>query len=90
LVLVPAIVILMVLILVRMGWIIHKESRLLILMLFIESGSGSAQVILVSLNEYGNTKLASKLAYMYLFQYLSSVLTITMWSTLALSLYYTD
>jgi hypothetical protein len=77
------------LLMVRVG-LIAKEMRLLVLMLCIESGSGSAQVILVSLNEFGNSKLASKLAYMYFFQYLCSILTITGWSTLGLYLLYSE
>ena len=71
------------------GWI-SKDLRLLQLLICVESGTSSAQVIVVSLNEMGNSNMASKLAYMYFYQYIASIFTITLWTTLALIFIYGD
>jgi hypothetical protein len=88
LLLTPLVIIPVVISLSRAGIIIPRQERLLQLMLCIQSGTSSAQIIVVSLNEFGNTDLASKVAYTYLYQYLCSFITITLWSTVAMSFIY--
>jgi hypothetical protein len=68
--------------------IIQKEDRLMQLVIAVESASSSAQVMIVSLNQLGLTEIASNMSYMYVFQYVSSIFSITLWVTLAMSSIY--
>jgi hypothetical protein len=77
--------------LVRMcvyGGMIAREHKLIQLVLIIESAAPSAQMIIVSLNHLGHQYTASKMAYMFVYMYLFSVVTITLWGTVAMSLIY--
>ncbi len=70
-----------------LGLLDAKEKMMLVIIL-VESASPSAQTIIVCLNQIGVRHIASGLAFMYLFLYLASILTVTMWTTVAISLYY--
>ena len=65
--------------------ILRMEDRLMQFIIAIESASSSAQVIIVSLNQLGLTKIASDMSYMYVFQFTSSIFTISFWATVAMS-----
>jgi predicted permease len=68
--------------------IISPKEHLFQFLIIIVSASPSAQVIIVSLNQLGFQKLAGQIAYMYVFQYLSCILSITFVATTALRLIY--
>jgi hypothetical protein len=68
--------------------LVPRHERLMRLLVVIESAAPSAQLIIVSLNQIGNSQIASGIAYMYIFQYLSSIFTVTLWATIGLSLIY--
>jgi len=68
--------------------VIDVNDRLLRLIICVEAGAPSAQIMLVSLNQLGLQIEAGKLAYMYLPHYVFSVITITIVTTVATQLIY--
>jgi hypothetical protein len=70
--------------------VIAKSERLFQFVIVIVSASPSAQVIIVSLNQLGFQKLAGQMAYMYVFQYLASIISITCVATIALRIIYSS
>jgi len=72
---------------VKSGWMSGK-SRTSMLVVVLESAAPSAQMMIVALSQLGLAKTASQIAYLYVFQYLSAILTITFWTTLTISLLY--
>lgn len=68
--------------------IISKDEKLMRLVICIESCSSSAQVMIIALNQIGIPEVATGLAYMYVFQYIASIFTITFWVTVAVSTIY--
>ena len=83
----PLIMLPVVLMSVRAG-MIGSGDRLMQLIIIVEAASTSAQMNIVALNQIGLSDIATKLAYLFVFQYCSSILTMTMWSTIAISLFY--
>jgi hypothetical protein len=67
---------------------IDKSQRLMLLIIMLESGSPSAQVLIVTLNQLGIVSVASRISYMYVFLYGASIFTVTMWTSVAMSIYY--
>jgi hypothetical protein len=67
---------------------LSKEERLMRLVISIESCSSSAQVLIIALNQLEVPEVASSLAYMYVFQFVSSIFTITLFATAAISKIY--
>lgn len=67
---------------------IPKQLRLMQLLILVEAGSPPAQMVIVVLNQLGFQGTASTVAYTYVFLYLFSILTITLWSTVAMLLFY--
>jgi len=63
--------------------IIPRDNHLLRLIISVEAASPSAQLMIVSLNQLNNQKLAGQLAYVYFFHYLASIVTITGWVSFA-------
>ena len=88
LVLPPLLVIYAVLPLALHFRLLRVEDRLMQLVIAIEASSTSAQLIIVSLNQLGLNILAQNMAYIYVFEYFSSVCTITLWVTVAMSKIY--
>jgi len=72
---------------VKSGWMSGK-SRTGMLIVVLEAAAPSAQMMIVALSQLGLAKAASQIAYLYVFQYLSAILTITFWTTLTISLLY--
>ena len=68
--------------------ILPPEDKLIQLVIVIEAASPSAQMVIVCLNQLGFQRVASQMAYMYVFQYMSCIITITMFATMALQLIY--
>eukprot|EP01033_Poteriospumella_lacustris_P007112 gene7112-5118_t len=68
--------------------LISKDQRLMLLIIMLESCSPSAQVLIVALNQLGITSAASSMSYMYVFLYGTSIFTVTLWTTVAMSVYY--
>lgn len=64
------------------------DERLMRLLIMVEVATPSAQMVIVSLNEGGALATASKLAYMFSFQYVGSILTLTFWITIAMKIIY--
>lgn len=67
---------------------LSKEERLMRLVISIESCSSSAQVLIIALNQLEIPEVASSLAYMYVFQFISSIFTITLFTSFAVSTIY--
>ena len=86
--LLPGIAIIPILKAFRDVGLIPKEKKLMFLVICIITSSPSAQMIVVCLNQLGLSELASKVSFLYLFQYSFSILTITLWSTIAMSIFY--
>lgn len=68
--------------------LISSDQKLMFLVICIISSSPSAQMIVVCLNQLDLPELASKISFLYLFQYSFAIITITAWSTIAMSLFY--
>ena len=85
LVLPPLIVIYMLIPLALHYHILRIEDRLMQFIIAIESASSSAQVIIVSLNQLGLSKLAADMSFLYVFQFTYSIFTISFWATVAMS-----
>ena len=62
--------------------------RLMQLTLVVESASPSAQVVLVCLQQLDMPFIATKLSYMYIYQYLFAILAITVFTSIAMSMLY--
>eukprot|EP00596_Hydrurales_sp_CCMP1899_P000111 CAMPEP_0119038562 /NCGR_PEP_ID=MMETSP1177-20130426/7544_1 /TAXON_ID=2985 /ORGANISM="Ochromonas sp, Strain CCMP1899" /LENGTH=518 /DNA_ID=CAMNT_0007001303 /DNA_START=225 /DNA_END=1781 /DNA_ORIENTATION=+ len=84
----PMTVIFLVLPLTIKWGFLSKEERLMRLVISIESCSSSAQVLIIALNQLEVPEVASNLAYMYVFQFVSSIFTITLFATAAISKIY--
>ena len=84
----PLIMIPVILISIKLKIIPSGYSKLMSLVLIIESASPPAQVIIVSINQLGIPDIASSVAYIYVFLYIISIFTITLWSTVGISLFY--
>jgi hypothetical protein len=65
-----------------------EHLRLMQLLIIVEAAAPPAQMVIVVLNQLGFQDTASTVAYTYVFLYLFSILTITMWSTVAMILFY--
>jgi hypothetical protein len=85
----PIVTILLVRLAVAYGMISAKE-HLFQFLIIIVSASPSAQVIIVSLNQLGFQKLAGQIAYMYVFQYISCIISITFVASTALRIIYAN
>ncbi len=68
--------------------LIDKSQRLMLLIIMLESCAPSAQVLIVALNQLGIASAASSMSYMYVYLYGASIFTVTLWTTVAMSLYY--
>ena len=82
LVLAPAVMFPLVYYSMRLGVI---QDRMVGIVLIVESGAPSAQTMIVCCNSLGLQRAAGQMSVLYAFQYLVSVLTITIWTTLALT-----
>ena len=68
--------------------LLPKRERLMRLLVVIEAAAPSAQLIIVSLNQIGIPEIASGIAYMFVFQYIASIFTLTLWASVGLSIIY--
>lgn len=84
----PSLIILPVLRLAVDGGIIAPREKLMQLVICIEVAAPSAQLIIVSLSQLGLQRVASQMSYLYVYQYLFSIITITCWTSVAMSLIY--
>ena len=62
--------------------------RLMQLIVVVESASPSAQVVLVCLQQLDMPFVATKLSYLYIYQYAFSIFTITVFTSIAMSMLY--
>jgi hypothetical protein len=83
LVLPPAAVIPLVVLCVRTGLISNKMTALI---LCLESGAPCAQTLIVSMNQVGLRRAAGQLSVLYVLQYATCVVTVTLVTTVALTL----
>ena len=67
---------------------IPKERKMMFLVICIISSSPSAQMIVICLNQLGLPDIASKMSFLFLIQYSFSIITITAWTTVAISIFY--
>jgi len=70
------------------GQLIGSSERLMQLVCIIESAAPSAQLVVVSLTQLGHGRAASQMAFLYVFQYASCVITVTAWTSAGMSLVY--
>lgn len=68
--------------------LVASNQRTLKLIVLIEAAAPSAQLVIVSLNALGKKEVASDMAFLYTIMYVLSILTITLWTTIGISLYY--
>eukprot|EP01035_Chromulina_nebulosa_P021916 gene21916-28375_t len=87
LILSPLIMLPIIVLSVRIG-VLSADDRMMQLMLLIESATPSAQVLIVCVNQLGTPDLAANLAYIFVYEYFFSILTITFWTTIAISTFY--
>lgn len=64
------------------------KHRTMMLLAVIEAGSPSAQFMLVALNQLGLPEVAGKMSYMYIFQYSTAIVTITITTIVACAVIY--
>ena len=82
--LLPPIIIFPVIMASRQVGLLTTGDRLMTLVIIIESASPSAQILIVSINQLGIPAIASAVAYIYVFQYIFSVFTITLWTSVGI------
>ena len=71
--------------------ILSVDERLMRLVIAIESAATSAQIMIVTLNQFKMTPIAAaSLSYMYVFQYITSIFTITFWVTMSMASVYSS
>jgi hypothetical protein len=70
------------------GQLIGSSERLMQLVCIIESAAPSAQLVVVSLTQLGHSRAASQMAFLYVFQYASCIITVTAWTSAGMSLVY--
>jgi len=68
--------------------LVGASERLIQLVVCIEAAAPSAQLIIVSLTQLGQAKLASQVSFLYVAQYVASILTVTFWTSVAMSSIY--
>lgn len=83
----PLFAIPLTLLMVRMG-MLSQTARLMQLVICIESASASPQLLIASLNQIGLSTIASQLSYLYIYQFASCIVTMTLWATVAIALIY--
>ena len=83
LILVPAVMFPLVYYSMKYGVI---QDRMVGIVLVVESAAPSAQTMIVCCNSLGLRRAAGQMSVLYAIQYLASVATITIWTTLALIL----
>jgi len=71
----------------KAGWVSQRD-RAFMLIVILEAAAPSAQLMIVASNQLGLTREASQLAYLYIFQYLSAIITITIWVIAAIMTLY--
>jgi hypothetical protein len=84
----PGLVILPVLEVFVQSGVISQDDRLAQFVIILEAVVPPAQTVVVSLNQLGYQDVAGQLAYLYIFQYLAMILTLTAWTTLSLGVIY--
>lgn len=87
LLLAPLLMLPIVLLSIQIG-VLPTRDRMMQLIILIESASPSAQIIIVCMNQLGDPKLAANIAYIYVIEYFFSILTITLWTTVAIGVFY--
>lgn len=65
-----------------------KTDRLMSIFIVVQGSTPPAQVLITTLNQLGFGKIASSLSYMFLFVYLLSILTVTIWVTISIFMVY--
>ena len=71
----------------RVG-LVGQDDHLIQLIIVVEGGAPSAQMMLVALNQLGLQDVAGKLAFLYVPQYLISIFSITFWTTIGADMIY--
>ena len=87
----PIVMYLLLMLFLNVGILDKKRpvDQLIYVIVLLEAGSPSAQLMIVSLNQLRNSELASQLAYMYVYMYLIAIFSVTFWVTVALETVYT-
>mmetsp|Transcript_3002 Transcript_3002/g.4567 ORF Transcript_3002/g.4567 Transcript_3002/m.4567 type:complete len:482 (-) Transcript_3002:48-1493(-) len=84
----PPIIVLPVLFMCVKAGVIGESHRLLQLLIIVEAGSPPANMVIVVLNQLGFHSVASKVSYTYVFTYLFSIISITIWATIGMRMIY--
>lgn len=83
----PLLMLLVIKVLISCG-LLSSNDGMMNLIILIESAAPSAQIVIVCINQLGIPHVGSHIAFAYVFQYLCSIVTITLWTTIGISLYY--
>jgi hypothetical protein len=83
----PAIIIPLVLLSVKYGFM-SQSHKLLQFLIIMESASPPAQMVIVSLSQIGADMLASRVAFTYVFVYMASIITVTFWASVGMYIIY--
>lgn len=68
--------------------ILTSQHRMLQLVIVLESANPSAQIVIVVLNQLGVPDLAAQMSLLYVGQYLLSILTLTFWTSVGMTMLY--
>ena len=80
----PISVLLYIQVFTALGWLGFPEDKLVRLVVILESSAPPAQIIVVSLNQLDLPVIAGRMAYLYIYAYTLSILTITFWTTIGI------
>ena len=77
-----------------MQWCAHNgfidaSDRLLQLSIVVQCCVPSAQLLIVALSQLQVPVVAGKIAFIFIFQYLVSIITVTLWTTYGIAIIYT-
>lgn len=84
----PLLSLFLVKICLAIGVLNPNTDRLMSIFIVIQGSTPPAQVLITTLNQLGFGKIASSLSYMFIFVYLLSILTVTMWVTISIFMVY--
>lgn len=60
------------------------------LVVVVEAANPSAQLVVVCLNQLGVPELASQMSLVFVGQYVLSIVTLTFWTSVGMSMIYSD
>ena len=87
LILAPLLVLPIVYACIKTGFVSQKD-RIFMLVVVLEAAAPSAQMMIIALSQLGLEKVASQISYIFMIQYSLAIITITIWTTVAIYILY--